>query len=189
MAFRKAQALIAAGANLKVVAESIGESIEALCVEKGAELVKSVYKKEYLGDAVLVIAATDDRQLNTEIYNDCRAARILCNVVDVPELCDFYVPAIVRRGDLQIAVGTDGHCPAYAGAVRRQLEQIFTDKHGEFLVELDMVRKRIIEEVQLLKERKRILKKLVNEKSFEYFIENGRDKWRGFADNIIAGKK
>ena len=85
---------------------------------------------------MLAIAATSDRQLNRRIYKDCQELEILCNVVDAPELCDFIVPAVVKRGDLQIAIGTEGNCPAYAGHLRKKLEQSFTDKHGEFLAEL-----------------------------------------------------
>jgi precorrin-2 dehydrogenase/sirohydrochlorin ferrochelatase len=109
----------------------------------------------------------------------------LCNVVDEPELCDFFVPAVVRRGDLQIAIGTEGHYPAYAGHIRKKLEKIFTEKHGQFLAELEELRKKIIRDVPDPAERKALLGKLADDKSFEYFVESGPAQWRTFAETLI----
>jgi precorrin-2 dehydrogenase/sirohydrochlorin ferrochelatase len=131
------------------------------------------------------VAATNNNQLNKQIYRDCQELEVLCNVVDVPELCDFFVPAVVKRGDLQIAIGTEGKCPAYAGHLRKKLEDIFTEEHGEFLAELETIRKQIIEDVPDPADRKSLLGRLVDEKSFEYFVENGPVQWRTFADEVI----
>ncbi len=185
VAVRKAQALLAAGARLVVVAEQIDNMPTALCRDKNAELIKSKYSKDYLAEAVLAIAATNNHQLNRRIYKDCQELEVLCNVVDEPELCDFFVPAVVKRGDLQIAVGTEGHCPAYAGHIRKKLEEIFTEKHGQFLAELETLRKRIIEDVSEPSERKALLGKLADDKSFEYFVENGPAQWRTFAEELV----
>ncbi|MGA1980276.1 MAG: bifunctional precorrin-2 dehydrogenase/sirohydrochlorin ferrochelatase [Sedimentisphaerales bacterium] len=187
VAGQKAQALLAAGARLVVVSRDIDDALTALCQGTNAELVKSGYSKNYIAEAVLVIAATSDEQLNKRIYKDCQELEILCNVVDAPELCDFIVPAVVKRGDLQIAIGTEGHCPAYAGHLRKKLEQTFTDKHGEFLAELEKLRKRIIEDVPNQAERKVLLGELVDDKSFEYFVQNGPEAWRNYAQEIRRG--
>ena len=189
VAVRKAQALLAAGARLVVVAEQISEMMTALGRGTNAELIRSKYSKNYLGKAVLAIAATNKPKLNTQIYKDCQELEILCNVVDEPELCDFFVPAVVKRGDLQIAVGTEGHCPAYAGHIRKKLEQTFTDKHGEFLAELEVLRKQIIKDVSNPADRKALLGKLADDKSFEYFIENGPSAWRNHTETIIKEHK
>ena len=186
VAVQKAQALLAAGARLVVVSEDIDDALTALCQGTNAELIKSRYSKNYIAEAVLVIAATSNRQLNKRIYKDCQELGILCNVVDAPELCDFIVPAVVKRGDLQVAIGTDGDCPAYAGHLRKKLEQTFTDKHGEFLAELEKLRKRIIEDVPDQADRKALLGELVDDKSFEYFIQNGPAQWQEYADRLIS---
>jgi precorrin-2 dehydrogenase/sirohydrochlorin ferrochelatase len=106
-------------------------------------------------------------------------------VVDVPELCDFYVPAVVKRGDLQIAIGTEGRCPAYAGHIRKKLEKIFTEKHGQFLAELEQLRKRIIKEVAEPADRKALLGELADDKSFEYFVENDQVQWQTYTEELI----
>jgi precorrin-2 dehydrogenase/sirohydrochlorin ferrochelatase len=185
VAARKARELLAAGARLVVVAERIDEMLTVLCKDKAAELIRSKYAKSYLAEAVLVVAATSNNQLNKQIYGDCQELEILCNVVDVPELCDFFVPAVVKRGSLQIAISTDGYCPAYAGHLRKKLEAVFTKNHGEFLAELETMRQKIIKEIGDPADRKALLGRLVDDKSFEYFVENGPSKWRTFADELV----
>ena len=189
VAVRKAQSLLDADARLVVVAERIDKMMTTLCKNKKAKLIKSKYSKDYLSGAVLAIAATNDHQLNKRIYKDCQELEILCNVVDEPELCDFFVPAVVKRGDLKIAVGTEGHCPAFAGHIRKKLEKIFTEKHGLFLAELETMRKRLIKEVPEANKRKAVLGQLTNDKSFEYFIQNGSAQWRIFAEGLISGNE
>jgi len=186
VALRKAQALLAAGARLIVVAERIDDMLMALCRGNDAELIKSRYSKNYLAGALLAVAATNNHQLNKQIYQDCQELEVLCNVVDVPDLCDFFVPAVVKRGDLQIAVSTDGQCPAYAGHVRKKLEEIYTEDHGQFLTELEALRKQIIQDVPEPADRKTLLGRLVDDKSFEYFVQNGPSKWRTFAEELIS---
>lgn len=188
VAVRKAQVLLAAGARLVVVAEQVDDMLTDLCTRSDVKLIRSKYSKNYLAGAVLAIAATNSRSVNKQVYKDCQELEILCNVVDDPELCDFFVPAVVKRGDLQIAIGTEGYCPAYAGHIRKKLEQTFTDKHGEFLAELETLRKRIIHDVPDEADRKAILGRLVDDKSFEYFVENGPAKWHTYADKFIAGE-
>ena len=186
VALRKAQALLAAGARLIVVAERINDMLAALCRGSDAELVKAPYSKNYLAGALLAVAATNNHQLNKQIYHDCQELEVLCNVVDVPELCDFYVPAVVKRDDLQIAISTEGQCPAYAGHIRKKLEEMYTVKHGQFLTELEALRKQIIRDVPEPADRKTLLGHLVDDKSFEYFVENGPSKWRTHAGELIS---
>ena len=185
VAVRKARSLLEAGARLVVVAEKVSEVLAELCAGHGAELIKSKYSKEYLSKATMAIAATDDRQLNGRVYRDCQELEILCNVVDAPELCDFFVPAVVKRGDLQVSVCTEGYCPAYAGHLRKKLEKVITEKHGQFLAELEKIRDHIMDEVASPAERKAVLGELVDDKSFAYFRRSGPAAWRRKARETI----
>ncbi len=110
---------------------------------------------------------------------------MLCSVVDQPELCDFYMPAIVKRGDLQIAIGTDGHCPAYSGHLRRKLEESFTDEHGRFVEQLEQTRQRVLGQIADANQRKAILGRLASDESFHVFKHEGADTWNGYANDII----
>ncbi len=186
VAIRKAQSLRDAGARVVIIADKAGDTAVAFCADNDIELVTSSYTKSYLSAASLVIAATNDSELNSRIYKDCQEQEILCNVVDQPHLCDFYVPALVQRGSLQIAIGTDGACPAYAGHLRRKLQEQFTEDHSRFMVELEAVRKKVIENLSELADRKSLLGKLVDDQSFDYFIKNGSAAWHDRADKLIA---
>jgi precorrin-2 dehydrogenase/sirohydrochlorin ferrochelatase len=187
VAVRKAASLLEAGARLVVVAHKPSDAITDLCTRHGAELIRAKYAKEYVAEAVVVIAATNDPAVNEQVYRDCQELEILCNVVDEPRLCDFFVPAVVKRGDLQIAIGTEGNCPAYAGHLRKKLEAMFTEEHGRFLAELERVRREIVEQIPE-PDRKAILGKLVNDESFEYFRANGPVAWRERAQAIVTSQ-
>ncbi len=185
VAARKVQSLLAAGARVVVVGEKVDAITANVSQDANVELIKSKYSKNYLVGAALVIGATDNHQVNEQIYKDCQELEILCNVVDEPELSDFFVPAVVKRGDLHIAVSTEGTYPAYAGHIRKKLEQIFSDKHGEFLSELEAFRKGIIESVAAASDRKTILGQLADDESFEYFARNGAPAWRKRAEGVV----
>jgi len=186
VALRKAKTLLEAKARLVIVDEKIDDMLAALCRNANAELIRSRYSKEYLLGAVLVIAATNDEKINKQIYKDCQELEILCNVVDQPQACDFFGPATVRRGNLQIAVATNGNCPAYAGHIKKKLEKIFTEKHGQFLDELQIFRTQMFEQICDPAQRKTILGKLVADESFDYFLENGPSAWQSYAGKIIT---
>ena len=185
VARRKAESLLEAGARLVIIADAIDPTFESFCQGKKAEIIKSKYSKDYLNCSALVIAATDDHPLNQQIYKDCQQLEILCNVVDEPDLCDFFVPAVVKRGDLQIAIGTAGACPAYSGHIRKIIEDVITEEHGQFLELLKCARQRVLEKINDSDLRKALLGKLVGEESFEYYKQNGSAVWNSRADQII----
>jgi len=189
VAARKVLSLSATGARVVVVAEHATATFEEACSGTNIELILSSYSKDYLAEAVLAIAATNDSVLNNRIYKDCQQLEVLCNVVDEPGLCDFYVPAVVDRGSLQIAIGTDGKCPAYAGHLRQKIEEMFTEQHGRFVEALDVVRKQIIAVVEDSAERKAILGEMVKDESFEYFVQNGESAWQERARGLIGAYK
>ncbi|MDH7599572.1 MAG: bifunctional precorrin-2 dehydrogenase/sirohydrochlorin ferrochelatase [Sedimentisphaerales bacterium] len=185
VALRKVEGLLEAGARVVVVAKQTCGAMARLCQEQPVELVRDRYSKEYLGQAALVIAATNDPQLNQQIYNDCQRLQIWCNVVDRPELCDFFVPAVVRRGDLVVAIGTEGFCPAYASHLRKRLEEVITPLHGEFLKELETIRKLLQRLVADQTLRKGLLGQMVSDRSFGVFKEKGKVAWRRYARGLI----
>ena len=189
VAARKAQMLLESGARLIIIAERIDDALETACENTTAEIVRSKYSKDYLAEATLAIAATNNHKLNEQIYKDCQQHEVLCNIVDEPELCDFFVPAIVRRRDLQIAIGTDGNCPAYAGHIRKKIEDAFTDEHGLFLDELEKLRKKVLADIPDANDKKTALGELVSDESFEYFKKNGPAAFADRAEQIIAKHK
>jgi precorrin-2 dehydrogenase/sirohydrochlorin ferrochelatase len=184
VAARKAKSLCATGADVTVVAKEVSEKFSRVCEGLEFEMIVGEYCTEHLEDVIIAIAATNNSELNKRIYAECRERKVICNVVDVPELCDFYVPAIVERGKLMIAIGTDGASPAYAAHVRRKLQEMFTEDHGRFVDELQKARVKVIAACEP-DMRKPVLEELVKDDSFDFLLANGADKWQERADGVI----
>jgi len=133
VALRKVLGLLEAGARVKVIAPQCCEEIRALAEAGRVDLVSREYGSGDLAGAVLVIAATSDEAVNRQISAHAQSLGILVNVVDRPASCTFTLPAVVRRGDLSLAVATEGRCPALARALREELESLYTEDHARLL--------------------------------------------------------
>jgi precorrin-2 dehydrogenase/sirohydrochlorin ferrochelatase len=145
VAARKVQDLLAAKANVTVIAPQLCDGIVALANEKRIVAHGRPYRTGDLAGAFVALAATDDEDLNARISSDAAAMNVLVNVVDRPALCTFTVPATVRRGDLTIAVATEGRCPALAGILREELEARYGREYAELVGLFGELRKRMIE--------------------------------------------
>ncbi len=117
VAARKVEGLVAAGADVVVIAPEVDDQIRGLAVE----VVERTYRGGDLEGAWLAIAATDDREVNRAIRADADLARVWVNAVDDPIACSFTLPAVVRRGPVMVTVSTAGHSPALASWVRGEL--------------------------------------------------------------------
>lgn len=121
----KIESLLAAGAVVLVVAPRATARVEQWTHAGQISWERRRFKARDLHGIVLVVAATSSRSTNQAIFEEARARRVLCNAVDDKEHCDFYYPAVVRRGRLQIAISTGGASPALAQALRHRLEKQF----------------------------------------------------------------
>ena len=131
------------------------------------ELELRAFSSADLDDKFLAVVATASRSLNERIYLDAQRRRVLCNVVDVPDLCDFFYPAVVRRGDLQIAISTAGQSPSLAQKLRQQLERQFGEGYTEWVEQLGETR-RLVLASDLDKETKlELLHSLASREAFE----------------------
>jgi precorrin-2 dehydrogenase/sirohydrochlorin ferrochelatase len=131
-------------------------------------LEERAFESTDLDGAFLVVAATSSRELNESLFGEAQRRGILCNVVDVPELCDFFYPAVVRRGDLQIAISTAGQSPLLAQRIRKRLEQQFGPKYAEWVAELGKIRREVLSS-DLPAERKReLLRSLTSQDEFNF---------------------
>lgn len=122
IAERKAATLLECGACVRLVAPQATEGIRALAAEGRLQWIPRVYRCGDLDGAFCTFAATNDNAVNTAVFEEATDKALLCNVVDVPPLCNFIVPSIVRRGDLSVAVSTSGNSPALAKRLRQDLE-------------------------------------------------------------------
>ena len=118
VAHAKIVGLLRAGATVTVVARTVVEAIEAFAARGEVTIVSRPYASEDIRGFGLVVAATDQPEVNRRVAGDARSANALVNVVDAPEISRFIAPAVLERGDLQVAVSTSGVSPAFAAFVR-----------------------------------------------------------------------
>jgi len=149
----KISGLLETGARIRVVALSAGPAVRDWARAGKIELELRPFSSEDLDGAFLAVVATSSRTLNERVYDEAQKRGVLCNVVDVPDLCDFYYPSVVQRGDLQIAVSTAGQSPSLAQKIRQQLEKQFGPGYAAWVRELGETRKLILAS-DLDKERK-----------------------------------
>jgi len=143
VAARKVESLVEAGARVTVVSPSLSPAMETIVDKRLVTHLARNYQRGDIDGCVLVYAATDDPKLHRELAAEARALGIPVNVVDVPELCTFIAPAVVKRGALQIAISTGGASPAFAARLRRNLEDQFGDEYARTLEVLRAARRRL----------------------------------------------
>lgn len=163
----KIQGLLAERASVKVVAPEATSQVRLWASAGLIEWYQREFESADLEGKFLVIVATSSRDVNTRVFTEAHAQGILCNAVDDPPNCDFYYPAVVRRGDLQIAISTGGHSPALAQRIRQELEQQFGPEYESWLVELGKQREELAASDLDPEVRKRILHELASRASFD----------------------
>lgn len=144
MAALRVKRLIRAGARVTVVSPKAGTEIESLAKAESIAIVRRGFKRTDLSRRYLVvIAATNDTKIQQAVFETAERRAILCNVVDKPESCNFYMPAIVHRGQLQIAISTSGRSPALAGKLRQYLEEAVPDNAADLTEIVGRLRSRL----------------------------------------------
>ena len=126
----KIEGLLAANARVRVVARQAVPEVEQLAAEGAISLDLREYAPEDLVGHLLVVAATEDTELNVAIYRAAEERAMLVNVVDVPPLCNFILPAIVRSGPIAIAISTSGASPALAKRLKREIRETYGEPHA-----------------------------------------------------------
>lgn len=111
---------------------------------KALTLIQAVYKKEQLTDMDLVVAATDNRELNQQIKRDCQSPKIFCNRVDDPDDSDFIFPSVIRRGDLTLSVCTEGASPFLTKRIVDDLADRYDDSYAEKTALLRLLRQAVL---------------------------------------------
>jgi precorrin-2 dehydrogenase/sirohydrochlorin ferrochelatase len=136
--------LIDTGACVHVIALEASDAVKAWAQAGKIRLELRAFSVGDLDGTLLAIVATASRVLNGSIYREAQRRGVLCNVVDDPEYCDFYYPAVVRRGDLQIAISTNGQSPSLAQKLRQQLERQFGPGYARWIAELGETRRLVL---------------------------------------------
>lgn len=144
VALRKIRTLLAAGTAVRVVAARVSPEIASLHVAGLISLRNGTYTASDLDGAFLVVTATDDAEVNRQICSEATRRGILTAVTDNPAAGDCSFPAVLHRGNLEIAVSTGGRCPAFAADVRDRIAESIGTEYGAILERLAMGREKLL---------------------------------------------
>jgi len=176
VAERKAATLMEYEADIHIISPMVTDQIRAWAAERKVLWQPEVFQSHHLQGAYLVFIATDDQVQNKTIAALCRQEGILVNAVDDPPNCDFFVPSILRRGSLSVAVSTEGQSPLLAAKLRRELEKTIDLEYEEWVEILGVVRERLKQVEPDIEVRKKILAAIVYSDLLDLLIQEGREK-------------
>ncbi|HUT60530.1 MAG TPA: glutamyl-tRNA reductase [Phycisphaerae bacterium] len=178
---RKARALAAAGAEVKIVAAGAAPR----AAPKGASIIRRPYRAAVLKGADLVFACTPDRRLNARIAADARKIGALVNAADQPDDCDFHLPAVAYDGDVVLAVGTGGAAPGLAASLKGMLAAALPRRAGQFAALLADLRRQLKAAVPETRRRTQIVRRLLADGAYEEFIAGGAEALRAHMKRLI----
>jgi precorrin-2 dehydrogenase / sirohydrochlorin ferrochelatase len=158
----KVEGLLACDANVTLVAPSAVPELESLAAEGSIRWERREYTSADLEGALIAIAATDDTDINIRVFDDAERRAMLVNVVDVPPLCNFILPAIVRTGPLAVAISTAGASPALAKRMKREIGELFGEPYADLAVLLNDVRGWAKATLPTYQDRKEFFESIVN---------------------------
>lgn len=194
VAARKLNLLLAAGAEVTLVAPSINESIKDQASQDSLKVLETNYHAALLDGMDLVIAATDDRTVNEAVSRDAGERHIFVNVVDNPDLCTFIMPSIIDRSPITIAIGTGGNAPVLARLLRGKIEALIPHRYGNLAQLAAKYRNRVKEKLPTGTSRKAFWEKVFEgsiaervfsgneetaEKQLETLLENQQEQQQG----------
>ena len=160
VAYRKCMNFLAFNKKVKVISQEFIEEFEE--IKNKIEMIKDSYDEKYIKDDFVVVAATNNKEVNHKIGIYCRQYNKLVNAVDDKELSNFTVPSFVKRGDLLLSVSTGGKSPSLSSKIRKDLEEVYDESYEEYVELLGQAREMIIKNTDDIKERRKKLKELLD---------------------------
>lgn len=160
VAYRKCKNFLAFSKSVRVVSPEFIDKFEL--IKSNVDLIYDEYKEEYIKDSFIVVAGTNNKEINKNIGIYCRECGKLVNVVDDIKLSNYTIPSYVKRGDLLISISTGGKSPSLSAKIKKELQEQYDDSYEEYINILGEIRKEIIKKYTNISERKKILNSLVN---------------------------
>lgn len=162
VAERKVENLLEYEANIKLVSPQVENKIKEWSRDGIITWLPREFAAQDLDGIFMVFVATNDGAVNQQVVELCRQRGILANAVDDPPNCDFFIPSLIRRNSLVVAISTEGKSPLFARKLREELEDVITPEYGEFVEILGELRTQIKHGVLDIGLRKKIFENLVN---------------------------
>lgn len=183
VAERKVVSLLSAGARVTVVSPEFTVNLVRMGEDGKILLIRRLYQDGDLKGAFLAYAATDDEDINSRVYMEGAKEGILLNVVDEPEMCDFIVPSVVKRGALSIAISTGGASPAFAKRLRMEMEERYGEEYSVFLEIMAAIRQKLLTKGSVSGKNRKIFNKLASS-SIPDMIK--MERWDEVDETIIS---
>jgi precorrin-2 dehydrogenase / sirohydrochlorin ferrochelatase len=159
----KISSLLEAGAKVCVVSPRATPRVHEWSATGAIKWLRRNFEQEDLAAKFMVIAATPSAKVNARVFEEARRRKVLCNSVDDPPHCDFFYAAVVRRGDLQIAISTNGKSPALAQRMRKRFERQFGPEYADKINELGAARERLFRAPMEPVRRRKLLLRMARE--------------------------
>jgi precorrin-2 dehydrogenase/sirohydrochlorin ferrochelatase len=185
VAERKVLGLLEGGAQVTVISPDLTEKLQTLAERRQIDLLQRPYEEGDLQGAFLAISATDDPAVQKKVHEEACRLNILLNVADVPELCNFILPATLRRGDLSISVSTAGKSPALASRIRRQLESQFGPEYETYVRLLGLLRPLILGLKSGHRQNREIFHSLLHDSMIEWIRQRQWNKIKKHLEKYI----
>ncbi|TAE33826.1 MAG: uroporphyrinogen-III C-methyltransferase [Alphaproteobacteria bacterium] len=186
IACAKVEALSSVGVHVRVVARDIDPAMHILCAQHDYEVMHTSYHSSQLEGIKIVVAATDDDDLNATIAQECRLRNIWVNVVDNPPLCDFIFPALVRRGSLQIAISTSGVAPVLARMIKQKIEMLIPPSFERLAQFLEQKKSLLRAKLPTIQARRLFCEDVINGAIAEEVLEGNLERADRLFDAAIA---
>ena len=183
---RKVNTLLKCGAKVNVVSPEPTQLLTILASEGAISLARRAYRSSDLEGIFLVIGATDDESLNQQISNDAALTNTLCNIADRPEVCNFILPSIVKRGDLVITISTSGQSPALAKQLRQKLETQFGQEYAKFLLLMGAIRKKLLSQAHEPEAHKALFNQLIDSDLIQLMQDEKTEEINSLLYNILG---
>lgn len=186
VAERKICGILAAHGQVRIVSPVLTAALQVFADQDRVEWRHKMYSADDLDDAYLVFAATNNPAVQEAVCEDARAAGVLLNVADAPELCDFQTPSVVRRGDLTLSVATNGRSPAVAAMVRRRLERDFGDEYGLLTALVGRLREQILRQANSDADKKILFQKILCDDIVDWLRERQWERIQQHLESVLG---
>ena len=182
----KVEGLLAAKANVTVISPDLTANLRELVEEKKITYIARAYQPGDLTGAFMVICATDQTQINHQVWQEASANRQLVNVVDDTPRCNFIAPSILRKGDLSIAISTSGKAPALAVRLKERLQRELGPEYERFLELAGELREPLARQVQDFETRKALWYELVDSEILDVLARGDETAARVIISQIVG---
>ncbi len=176
VAYRKVSSLQEFNANITIISPRICKSLLELAKKNKIRIIKKYYSKEFIKDFKIIFSATDNPEVNKNVRVDCTKEGILLNVVDNPVLCDFILPANIKRGDLTISVSSQGKAPFYTKEIKKKIDAFISPVYSDIIEMAARFRKQLLSgsEAKSAKTKAKMFGKFTSENWEKILTENGK---------------